>query len=66
MNQGVQMKLNLKTVLLKQINKLKSPAFLLLVFIILAFVLAILEPAIRAKFLDIIEIGVKFLCQKQF
>lgn len=60
------MRLNLRIVLLKQINKLKSPAFLLLVFIMLAFVLAILEPAIRVKFLDIIEIGVKFLCQKQF
>lgn len=60
------MKLKLKTVLLKQINKLKSSAFLLLVFIFLAFILAILEPTIRAKFLDIIEIGVKFLCQKEF
>lgn len=60
------MKLNLKIVLLKQINKLKSPAFLLLVFIVLAFILAILEPTIRAKFLDVIEVGVKFLCQKQF
>ena len=43
---------SLKTVVLKQLSKLKSPQFLMLVFGLLAF--ALIEPAARGKFLDIV------------
>ena len=44
---------SLKTVILKQIAKLKSPQFLMLVFGLLAFAVALIEPSVRVKFLDI-------------
>lgn len=45
---------SLKTVVLKQLSKLKSTQFLMLVFGLLAFALALIEPAARGKFLDIV------------
>lgn len=40
--------------ILKQIAKLKSPQFLMLVFGLLAFAVALIEPSVRVKFLDIV------------
>lgn len=45
---------SLKTVVLNQLSKLKSLQFLMLVFGLLGFALALIEPSIRGRFLDIV------------
>ncbi len=44
----------LKTVVFKQLEKMKSLEFLLLVFGLLGWSLALLEPSVRGKFIEIV------------
>ena len=47
-------KKSLKTVVFKQLEKMKSLDFLLFVFGILGWCLALLEPSVRGKFIEIV------------
>ncbi len=51
---------SLKTIVLKQLVRLNSRQFVFLLFGIMAFVLALLQPEIRGQFLNIVEA----LCSK--
>nr|DAG09401.1 MAG TPA: hypothetical protein [Caudoviricetes sp.] len=51
---------SLKTIVLKHLARLNSRQFVFLLFGIMAFVLALLQPEIRGQFLNIVEA----LCSK--
>lgn len=51
---------SLKTIVLNQLARLSSLQFIFVVFGLMAFVLALIQPDIRGKFLDVVEV----LCSK--
>lgn len=57
---------SLKTIVLKQLNKLTRGQFLLLIVFMMAFILALLSPEIRSRFMDITARFVEVVCTRMY
>lgn len=56
---------SLKTTVIRQLGRLSRTQFLILIILLLAFVLALLSPEIRIKFLNLAGKVMEALCANQ-